>query len=264
MLKYVDPLIEAGLEQLSPPLAAVRRMVRQASGPSQPGGYGPNPRRRRLQPINRPYYRALNLRYPRMLYRGCPMGVKKVSSTCLETGYTTLNNPAATSVHYSFKMNSLDDPLGTLAAVQPKFKDQWYAMYDRGMVRGGSIKFIVDTTQTHQIYMGWYYSNSNAAPAGYSGQILTGYPGHKMRQILKAEQLPITLSSKFRSNMLREMETVTDDNYGAASGADPNIVLYGHLVFFSSDAATNLTNLNIRVVMRQYCNFYGKKIVDDA
>lgn len=172
-------------------------------------------------------------------------------------------NLSSTNWHtHFFRSNSLFDPDITLTGHQPRFFDQFAAMYDKYRVLGSKIEFegIVETAGAgakificplHHI--GPSYTNWNAAQEQ-----------KKNSSILATNQRKFKISrymSVHAMNMVKASIVQNDVEYAAGMGGNPLIVPQWQIAVAGLDATAGTVNVVGRVTVTYYTKIYQVKAV---
>lgn len=167
---------------------------------------------------------------------------------------------------HEFRMNSLYDPDKTTTGHQPRYYDQYTALYQGYVVYGMKIEiqgFTKDTSR-EAFHLGMYPVSSTASvPSNYNDIVERGIRARKETKLSNENPVSKVIKSYFRPHLAQGVPKRvynTDDQYAAGIGASPavapRVIIYGQTM----DSSTATQGIDVNVVITYFCKFFDRKL----
>lgn len=173
--------------------------------------------------------------------------------------YSVLEVQALTKdllTHFTYRLNSLYDPEFKLGGGQPMGFDQWAALYNRYVVYGGKItlEFMSESTLPFEVFVG--PDNDSTAPT--TSNQFAELPLYKNKVVNSAWAPATKISNTCMVKVLEGFPIGSEQDYGAAIAANPNIQKFWQVALIQGSVAAGFT-VNMRVTIEYYSKMYQRK-----
>lgn len=158
---------------------------------------------------------------------------------------------------FTWRANALDNPAVTLASHQPMGYDQLKVLYSRTMVFSTSMSVtVINNHASEGMLFGIVPADALSTP-WVNLQDIRETPYAKTKMIgLSAASQPMTLFSRMATKKIRGVSKL-EEEFGAAIGANPDILWYWHF-FCQSGDFVSAVDITVSVKFTFWCKFYKR------
>lgn len=238
--------------------------IRDAQNDAPDGGWMPGFRTRSIKRIQmrRALRRRRSTAKRRRIFRprrSLTMQPKTIVRELKTVTYAALNPGAGTLASVQFQLNSAYDPTGSVDTEQPRFYDQYTAMYSYNCVVGYKIfiEFATSGDDAVGCIVGFTPTTSTTVQANYKSY--KELPGTRSTILTKDIDKASfgTAGSIKKWLMPRGGRILSERNLCALTGENPAQMLYGHLWAETMDLTADPALINCIVTIKQIVVFYN-------
>lgn len=191
--------------------------------------------------------------------RSLTMQPKTIVRELKTVTYAALNPGAGTLAQVQFQLNSAYDPTGSVDTEQPRFYDQYTAMYSYNCVVGYKIFIEAATSGDDAVAccIGFTPTTTTTNQGNYKAY--KELPGTKSTILTKDIDKTSfgTAGSIKKWLMPRGGRILTERDLCAVTGTNPNQILYGHLWAETIDLTADPALINCIVTIKQIVVFFN-------
>lgn len=175
------------------------------------------------------------------------------------TTYAAVDPGAGTCVVQQFLLNCANDPTGTNNTVQPRYHDQYAALYNYNCVVGWKIFVEVVTVGDDTAGTVIGFTPTTTTTDQGSWQAYKELPGTRSVVLTKDVDKSSfgAKGSVKRWLMPRGGRILTERDLCALTGSNPNQILYGHLWAQSVDGIANPAAVNCVITLKQVVVYFN-------
>ena len=166
--------------------------------------------------------------------------------------------PGAQAGQYTYRGNSLFDPDYTSTGHQPRYFDQYAAVYSKYVVTSSSIKAsVMNNVGTSPLFVVVFPSTD--IPTLLTGAPASEYPRAKQSKLLGvAGYQTVAVAHKAATTTILGLKPhqINDLDFAALTGANPTQIWYWNL-FFQNVNPTNLS-ISVSIEMEYNCEFFDR------
>jgi len=166
--------------------------------------------------------------------------------------------PGAQAGQYTYRGNSLFDPDYTSTGHQPRYFDQYSAVYSKYLVTSSSIKVsVMNNAGTSPVFVVVFPATD--IPTLLTGAPASEYPRAKQSKLLGvAGYQTVAVNHKAATTTILGLKPyqINDLDFSALVGANPTQIWYWNL-FFQNVNAVNLS-ISVAIEMQFNCEFFDR------
>lgn len=167
-------------------------------------------------------------------------------------------NPAALTTYYQFKINSIYDPNSTGIGGQPLYRDELATLYNRYRVHRCDWRVTISNLNTPANFC--VYPHNDSAGAGFeAAQDNTNAKSGVVSAMTTGNGVEVVRGGIDLAKLLGE--DLTDDRDQAVMSANPSNIATLTVYAESLDQATNLSSLNVSVLLTYSVELFDRKEV---
>lgn len=192
-------------------------------------------------------------KYPKITKFGSYGLPKAIFTKLTYSEHIALTSTSGSVGSYFFSLNNTYDPNTTGVGSQPYMRDTYAAMYNKYVVTGCKLKFLISTDNAYDMLLTTRNVVSTVSLSDIDLEVQRG-----AQRTLVSSARPVSRSNYYsiaKTYGVSKSRVLNDDVFGAAVSTGPARAAYLGLCYCTQDR-TNTATMNVEVEMTFYVKFY--------